>query len=69
MPQSSQAFVMGHGDPSPVTLFPNKVVPVNVLHHLPMDSPSAHPSSATHEQQGIIPHPSQYMFYTPGDGA
>ncbi|MCJ8746861.1 hypothetical protein PDJAM_G00146530 [Pangasius djambal] len=64
-PKPSQAFVVGHGDPSPVTLYTNKVVPVSVFHHFPMDSPCAHPSSPAHVQQGIMPHHSQYRFYTP----
>ncbi|XP_017340247.1 heat shock factor protein 5-like isoform X2 [Ictalurus punctatus] len=63
--KSSQAFVVGHVDPSPVTLNTNNVVPVPVSHHFPVDSPSAYPSSITHMQQGVIPHHSQYRFYTP----
>ncbi|XP_053501786.1 heat shock factor protein 5 isoform X2 [Ictalurus furcatus] len=63
--KSSQVFVVGHGDPSPVTLNTNNVVPVPVSHHFPVDSPSAPPSSVMHMQQGVMPHHSQYGFYTP----
>ncbi|XP_053466812.1 heat shock factor protein 5-like isoform X1 [Ictalurus furcatus] len=62
---SSQAFVVGHVDPSPVTLNTNNVVPVPVSHHFPVDLPSAHPSSVMHMQQGVMPHHSQHGFYTP----
>ncbi|KAF4089709.1 hypothetical protein AMELA_G00069930 [Ameiurus melas] len=63
--KSSQAFVVGHGDPSPVTINTNNVVPVPVSHHFPVDSPSAHPSSVMHIQQGVKPHYSRHGFHTP----
>ncbi|XP_053483995.1 heat shock factor protein 5-like [Ictalurus furcatus] len=63
--KSSQAFVVGHGDPSPVTLNTNDAVPVPVSHHFPVDSSSAHPSSVMHMQQGVKPHHSQHGFHTP----
>ncbi|KAF4081368.1 hypothetical protein AMELA_G00160520 [Ameiurus melas] len=65
MSKSSQAFAVGHVDPSPVALNTNNIVPVPVSHHFPVDSLSAHPSSIKHMEQGIIPHHTQYGFYTP----
>ncbi|KAF4074549.1 hypothetical protein AMELA_G00240600 [Ameiurus melas] len=62
---SSQAFAVGHVEPSPVTLDTNNAVSVPVSHHVPVDLPSAYPSSVMHMQQGVMSHHSQYGLYTP----
>ncbi|KAF4074552.1 hypothetical protein AMELA_G00240630 [Ameiurus melas] len=62
---SSQAFAVGHVEPSPVTLNTNNAVSVPVSHHVPVDSLRAHPSSVMHMQQGVMSHHSQYGLYTP----
>ncbi|KAF4089771.1 hypothetical protein AMELA_G00070190 [Ameiurus melas] len=63
--KSSQAFVVGHGDPSPAALNTNDTVLVPVSHHFPVDSLSAHPFSIMHMQQSIKPHYPQHGFHTP----
>lgn len=70
---SGSVLVVHQGTPyphrrclSPVALYTNEHVPVSVLHN---DVPCSHPYSSMLGQQSILPHHSQFTFYTPGDDA